>query len=136
MMQRPWPYLKNPVQLTSLQEFKLDSVLLEFDEPEVVVLKDKNGLRRISMASDDNDGDTVRWIEAPLSPEAWRDLIEGRMTMLDFYLLNNTVLVVDRKRDFEPIEGWAISIDRLSRERDLPDVDSYLPKAVREGLTS
>jgi hypothetical protein len=108
-------------------------VLLSYDGPALVTLTDGQS-QFLGMAVDeDESGDVVRWIEAPVS-DLELDAIKIGAEPLRWALSKERVTVIDYSRH-EPVRMWDVALDSIPQEA-LPDPDAFLPGSRKEKAAS
>ena len=108
----------------------IERVLVEYDGPRWLVLRDIENRYLAYAADEDDDGHLVRWIETKVSNVELRAIYAGLLPLRDA-ILKSTVMVVDYDRARVPQRAWPMSADDIP-EDCLPDVDAILPRFARE----
>lgn len=111
-------------------ERKIEYVLVEYEGPQLVTLRDDD--RRYLGLSSDVDDKFVRWIHAPISDLEWQSLLLGLVPMRDVFR-KPTVWIVDEYHDGTPIRGQEVNGEELD-EDSLPTAAALLPTAAREAF--
>ena len=101
-------------------------VLLSYDGPALVTLTDDSN-QFLGMAVDEDDsGEIVRWIQAPIS-DLELDAIKLGAQPLRWAFRKERVAVVDyTRRQRSPVQMWDIPLD-LVPEDALPEPGAFLP---------
>jgi len=123
-----WQLPDRELSVQELNSRRLDSVLVESDGPEITAVWGPGDTRRLSIASDEDEG-AVRWIEAALEPELWLNLLAGKLSLHEA-LQQAVVWVIDQTRDGVPLRGWRIPSTALDA-RLLPEPGALLPTETR-----
>ncbi|XYH92859.1 hypothetical protein ACMHYB_33960 [Sorangium sp. So ce1128] len=111
---------------------EIETVLVEYDEPEVVVLRDATGALFLGVAADES-AHAVRWIHAPLPKLEYRALIAGALSLRDS-LLKEEVWVVDELRLTGKVDRvWRLNSSQLPGSA-LPEPGALIPDATRARL--
>lgn len=108
--------------------FEVDQVLVHYDGPQIVTLRDEEDNRYLGVASDEGEG-LVRWIYAPLTNTEFKALMDGVATTRDA-LLKSCVYLVDIDVDGNAVRRWECDAADISDE-NLPDVGALLPEETR-----
>ncbi|WP_437619855.1 hypothetical protein [Sorangium sp. So ce1151] len=115
-------------QLQTAPNDEIEQVLVEYNGPQVVTLRDSLGVK-LGVASDEDES-CVRWIQAYITETERKALFDGALTIRDA-LLKDVVYVVDVSHDGTPLRSWDYDPSRLT-DADLPKRGALLPRAVRE----
>jgi hypothetical protein len=113
------------------REFTFDIVLVEFNGPQVAVLRSSSGKRFLGVAADE-DGQLVRWLLAEVTSLELAALSNGAVATADV-LEKRAALVLDI-----PINGggnalWQVAWDDVD-PNNLPERGARLPAGARESL--
>lgn len=116
---------------TRYEERKLERVLVEYDGPQLVLLRDDNS-RYLAVASD-ADERHIRWVQVHISDLEWVSLAQGLIPVREVFQ-KPTVWIVDQYADGEMNDRGqeASGLDLV--DDDLPDADALLPAALRREL--
>lgn len=115
-----------------LPERAVEHVLVEFDGPQLVTLRDADN-RYLGVASD-IEGETVRWIHAQITELEWQALVRGLVPLRDAFL-KPVVWVIDEYADGIRVRGQMASGTDLD-ESDLPKAGALMPASVRRTFAS
>ena len=127
-MRTTWRLPEVELSRAELEGRRIESVLVEFDGPEIASVWGLDGERRLSVACDEV-ASAVRWVEAALSPQQWRDLFEGRLTIREG-LQQAEVWIVDQTIGGDALHGWRMSSLTLTDDV-LPEPGALLPTETR-----
>jgi hypothetical protein len=115
-----------------IERREIETVLVEYDEPEVVVLRDATGALFLGVAADE-DAHVVRWVHASLPKLEYRALIAGALSLRDS-LLKEEVWVLDELRLTGNVDRvWRLNSSQLP-DAALPEPGALIPDATRERL--
>ncbi|WP_437955553.1 hypothetical protein WME76_29105 [Sorangium sp. So ce119] len=115
-------------QLHTAPNDDIEHVLVEYNGPQVVTLRDAIGVK-LAVASDEDES-CVRWVQAYITETERKALFDGALTIRDA-LLKDVVFVVDVSHDGRPLRSWDYDPTLLT-DADLPKRGALLPRAVRE----
>ncbi len=130
-MRSRWSLDRSEVVSTLVgMQFTIDTVLLEYDGPQVLTVRDLYGTRYLAVAADESsDGKTVRWLYAEISNLEFRAITNGGETIRDG-ILKDTLYVIDAVVDGgEIVNAWRVGSHDVPEDAK-PDIDSFLPDDV------
>ena len=133
-MRRRWTL---PEALPDQERFlkqEVEHVLVEYEGPQIVSLRDPDGARLVAVASDESH-DSVRWLQAVVDESEWSALVTGRLQLACAFL-KPMLQVVDRTLGGDPIKGWDVQFENIDGQADLPDLDAFLPTETIERFKS
>jgi hypothetical protein len=122
--------LPTQAHLARLTDFNVDTVLVEYNGPQIVTATGPHG-RYLGVAADE-DKDAVRWTYAPITHTELRALAAGATATRDVFY-KSPIYVIDIDHSNNPIRVWECDIDHIGDE-NLPDPGTLLPKATRDAL--
>lgn len=110
---------------------RLEEVIVEFDGPEIVLLRDGEGTRHLAVAVERDEGN-VLWLQAPISERKWRALVEGRASVRGAMSDRHALLVLrDHKEQVQDVRRP--SIGQLD-DTLLPARNALLPTVIRKAF--
>ena len=127
-MRLNWDKLpKQPSMSNLVASRKPKEILVEYDGPQIVILKD--GPREFLAVATDYDDQAVRWLQAPLSELEYRALMQGALTVRDALSKSNLILA-DYSYSNEPLRVWEVN-PSLIPDAALPQKNAFLPISLR-----
>jgi hypothetical protein len=106
-------------------------VLYEFDGPKMVIAVDETDRQLLGIAADESDDmEVTRWLFAPMPPEAFLALLDGRRTLREFFT-DQQVWVVDVDRQWTSVSQWNVD-GAVLPDTLLPEEDAHLPELTPE----
>lgn len=121
-----------PEQTVLVEPRHIDMVLVEYDEPEVVTVRDSAGLLYLSVASDESD-EAIRWVQTRLSALELRALLAGGLSVRSALTKDELWVIDESRHDGHIIHAWIMSADEIP-EGALPRPGALLPRATRSRL--
>lgn len=109
---------------------RLEEVIVEFDGPEIVLLRDGEGIRHLAVAVERDEGH-VLWLQAPISEHKWRALVEGRASVRG--AMSDRHALRDHEEQVQDVRQ--ASIGQLD-DTLLPARNALLPTVIRKALAT
>lgn len=109
-----------------------ETVILEYDGPQMMTTRRDTG-RHIALAVDESeDGEIVRWIEAPLSNLEYEALVRGATSVRTVFE-KETIRIIDYTPELKPLRVFELDSLALP-DGALPPAGVRLPESARSRL--
>lgn len=111
-------------------KFSTETILLAYDGPQVLTVRDEYGARHLAVAADESiDGETVRWIYAGITDLEYCALTVGALSVRDALIKDSVIIIDYQAHGGKPIKAWRIPASEVPEDAQ-PDRDSILPPEV------
>jgi hypothetical protein len=117
-----------PVQSVEPPEFAVETVLAEYNGPQIVTVRGSEGLY-LGVATDEEEGGASRWIYASITSTELSALFAGLVAVRDV-LQKPTVWVIDINAEGKNTQAWLCDFSQID-EGNLPETGALLPEETR-----
>jgi hypothetical protein len=125
-MKHAWTFGQQ-VMLPVISGRSVKETLIDYDGPQLRILE--KGLDQFVALRIDDDGQAVRWLEAPITSVEYAALMSGELPLRNTLLKSDVVLVENSHRE-EPIRAWELNPKQIP-DPVLPKRGASLPRFAR-----